>query len=150
MKKKQTHNEDTMPRKKTFSITQGLPAGRRGTAWTGSVKTLPQSQIQDPGGTHREGRQGRAGPAQPNKSGSAGPTGVCSGGVGRDNYAACCMRRGEPWTCAWDLAGLQWVLEARSQPAGVCVCVCVRARARECKCEKSVEAFISLMYEMDQ
>ena len=31
-------------------------------------------------------------------------------------------------------------------PASRCVCV----RARECKCERSVEAFTSLMYEMDQ
>lgn len=52
-------------------------------------------------------------------SGSAGPIGVCSGGVGRDNRAAC-VHRGEPWACAWVLAGFGWVVEARA------VCVCER------------------------
>ena len=49
----------------------------------------------------------------------------------------------------WRVSNGYWRQDP-SQQVCVCVCVCVRARARECKCEKSVEAFISLMYEMDQ
>lgn len=53
---------------------QGLPAGRRGTAWTGSVKTLPQSQIQDPGGLiEKAGRAGQAQPSQTKEAHSRGP-----------------------------------------------------------------------------